>query len=807
MTDPSATAAGESTAPLLRRALAASPWGRLWGLDGSVAVLEVLLALVLAAATGLAAWPALHAYQVPAGGLVVVLAGAGSVLLGFASVRVLRLGPLPSYGLSLAGLVVLLLAADGPHPGEVATALAHGPNRVLTETLPLAGNRTTISALVVLAWVGGATTAEAVGRSWGRRPRAPFALAVPALLYLMCFAVAAGSPHRDTLGGPLLIVALAGAAALRAQLAIAGSGPAPVVGEDVVRPPSPGRAVLIGAAVAVAVAAATTLVASAVPDLGRRPVAVHRRPPTVVPVITDPLGVMEQVRDGAPHHAPVTELTASLAAPSDGYLAMADLDVYDGDEWQFTATFQPTGGRVPAGDLAGVVGTGLVRQDVRLNGAPPLPLLPALDRPTSVSGVDVDTDGVTGMLLPQSRTGPVGYRVVSRSPLDGLAALPPADGLDTAAGVAADRQIPADTSAYLATTVRFLTTLTAGARPSASVAYLQAVAQGLQARERRVDPTLPAPAAGGRRRSSVTTTTLAPTGTGGTSLSQVINAVTVDRAATPEQFATLFAMVARYLGVPARVVTGFRLASGSAGRPVPPGTYSVTSRQAWTWVEIPVAGLGWVVCDPTPDAVVAAGAPPPESVSAPATTVPPRQANAVPRNEITGGHALAPPARLRVPSPHPVPAWLWAVIAVVGMVLILLLAGPGQAAARRAGRRRRRRSDEPDLMAVGAWLELIDSLERAGLRLEPGSTSSEVATEVGHHFGADLVPDVARMAAVADRAIFCTSVPIHPAEAAEAWVAARDLRRRVVSGLDGRQRLRSSVLVGHAPGRPSGAGR
>ena len=49
-----------------------------------------------------------------------------------------------------------------------------------------------------------------------------------------------------------------------------------------------------------------------------------------------------------------------------------------------------------------------------------------------------------------------------------------------------------------------------------------------------------------------------PAALAGTSLAQVMNAVTVDRAATPEQFATFFAVLARYLGVPSRVVTGFR---------------------------------------------------------------------------------------------------------------------------------------------------------------------------------------------------------------------------------------------------------
>ena len=76
-------------------------------------------------------------------------------------------------------------------------------------------------------------------------------------------------------------------------------------------------------------------------------------------------------------------------------------------------------------------------------------------------------------------------------------------------------------------------------------------------------------------------------------MSVVINAVAVNRSATPEQFATLFAMVARYLGVPARLVTGFRLPARSDAGLTPAGGYLISNRQAWTWVEIPVAGLGW----------------------------------------------------------------------------------------------------------------------------------------------------------------------------------------------------------------------
>ena len=88
---------------------------------------------------------------------------------------------------------------------------------------------------------------------------------------------------------------------------------------------------------------------------------------------------------------------------------------------------------------------------------------------------------------------------------------------------------------------------------------MQSLTASLRAQERRVSPRL----------SSGTQS--APAALAGTSLAQVMNAVTVDRAATPEQFATFFAVVARYLGVPVRVVTGFPGSGGGAGHGAGPG--------------------------------------------------------------------------------------------------------------------------------------------------------------------------------------------------------------------------------------------
>ena len=294
---------------------------------------------------------------------------------------------------------------------------------------------------------------------------------------------------------------------------------------------------------------------------------------------------------------------------------------------------------------------------------------------------------------------------------------------------------------------------------------------------------------------------------GGTSLSAAINAVTVNRRATPEQFATLVAMVARYLGVPARVVTGFRVAPTSAGYAIGPGSYQVTNRQAWAWVEIPVAGLGWVVVDPTPDTTTGVSTPPPEQAQAPPTTLAPRQANAVPRSEITGGHPLAPRATVKVPGHHHIPVWLTALIALFGVLAILAMAGPGLAAARRAGRRRSRRSEDPAELAVGAWLELLDGLDQAGMATAPGSTTAEVASEAAIHFSSDIAGPVSLVGSVADRAMFSPARPPDTASAESAWETQRALRRRIHSGLDRRQRIRAVLSVGSSARRPTVAAR
>ena len=114
-----------------------------------------------------------------------------------------------------------------------------------------------------------------------------------------------------------------------------------------------------------------------------------------------------------------------------------------------------------------------------------------------------------------------------------------------------------------------------------------------------------------------------------------------ERTGTPEQYATLVALLARHLGVAARVVSGFRVLAPGGGTLLPSGTYSVSTAQAWTWVEVPVVGAGWVVLDAAPSTYSSARPTPSVAASqSPSPTATPTQNALVTKSP--GGHAIAP---------------------------------------------------------------------------------------------------------------------------------------------------------------------
>jgi len=80
----------------------------------------------------------------------------------------------------------------------------------------------------------------------------------------------------------------------------------------------------------------------------------------------------------------------------------------------------------------------------------------------------------------------------------------------------------------------------------------------------------------------------APVGTG-------IDDFLRNRRGKAEQFAGAYAAMARSLGIPARVVTGFL-----PGNPEGDGRFHVYERQRHAWAEVWFDGAGWVGFDATP---------------------------------------------------------------------------------------------------------------------------------------------------------------------------------------------------------------
>jgi hypothetical protein len=786
------------------------------------AAAAIVIPAGLAVATFLAATPWLRVFSVPGAAGLLVVAAVASVSIPFLAVRIWHQPPAVSYVASAVGLVVLCLVAGGPHPAALWHGLTAGPNRVLTETLPIGGSRAVLAAPILLTWLCGTASAELTSRAPAPSSGlGAIGLALPVACFVLAYAVGASRPSPDQVAAPLLLASLAAVALLRHLAGIARTPPAvvsPVARRSLCRP------TLSGAAAVVAVAVILAVAVPSVPRLSGRPASLNRAPPVVTAVLDDPLDATAAFRDDDPHAPAHTVFRMATGQASSGYLATAILDDYDGGTWTFDATFRPSGGRIPApvGAVRGAVGSigpTLVRQEDTVVAPLPEPFLPVLDRPVAVTGLQIEADAATGMLMPDRAASLLSYAAVSDGPLVSLASVPGADGIGAPAGAApaasvpagsgaaspADVTLPPNSTAALASALRFLASIS-GRRPGATVAFLQTALASLHADERRIDPALPVSSGErdgpARPAAAIPPSPVRGSRSSGTSLSVVINAVINDRRATPEQFATLFALVARYLGVPARLVTGFRLGPSSGAGPVAAGTYEVTNRQAWTWVEIPVAGIGWVVADPTPDGVIGPGTSPPAPVQATPTTLPPTPANAVPRNEISGAHAVARPATVDR-SPHPGVSMWGVVLAVLGGVLILAaLLGPGLAGARRVLRRRARRQNDPSHLAVGAWLELLDSLQQSGMASTPGHTADEVATDAGRHFGPDVTGPVHEVGVIADQAMFSLHDPPDHQSAQRAWETQKAVRGAVRDRLDHRQRVRALLAVGSAPRRP-----
>ncbi|WP_374316377.1 DUF3488 and DUF4129 domain-containing transglutaminase family protein [Microbacterium sp.] len=235
-----------------------------------------------------------------------------------------------------------------------------------------------------------------------------------------------------------------------------------------------------------------------------------------------------------------------------------------------------------------------------------------------------------------------------------------------------------------------------------------------------------------------------------------------------EQYATAMALLAREIGIPARVVMGFYPDEEGEGQPV----FTATGDTLHAWVEVAFAEHGWVTFDPTP---------PDDKVPNDQTTKP----KADPKPQVL---QPPPPPQEPVDLPPTVPddresedesgfdAALLALVVVIVLGVagfLALLAAPFVLiGALKAARRRKRRDAERAADRIsGGWDELVDRAADYGTPVRPGATRREDAGVVSTAFAE---PRVATLAQRADLEVFGPTEPT-PEDVNEFWRQVDDI--------------------------------
>ncbi|GGJ81569.1 hypothetical protein GCM10010123_09190 [Pilimelia anulata] len=678
--------------------------------------------------------------------------GAAAISLLLARGRGTLVAPLSVVALAgyLGGAVALTAhraGLPGPLPPVAADALANGLPRLLGAMIPVEPQPDTVVVPLAAAWLATMVAVEVALRT-GRMLlayAAPAALFVGALYLVgpnagpaagatVAFLVVAAAglvtvpgPRRPAdaapgaaAGGP----AAAGAGAAAVDTAGAAAGESGWAGLR--------RLGAAGAAVAVTGVVALAGAAALAPVLTGRPAdpRAHLIPPQLDTLDENPL-----VRLSGWALQPRQKLfDVRLAGnPVGARLRLAVLSAYDGVTWRVGATYRSAGRALPAGAPAPGARRP-VRQEVTVAGLSGR-LLPAADRARRVAGVRVAYDPDGGTLLGREPLRP-GLRYA----VDSTAAEEPANLL-------VDAEVPSG-----AGVARLLDT---GPEPPAALAGLaeRLAGEAVGAYDRaaaleeylRAHYRLVADAPSGHAYPNLRFFLFGAPGAGG-------------QRGTSEQFAAAYAVLGRLLGLPTRIVVGFRVGAGGG---------AVRAGDALAWPEVLFRDLGWVAFDPLPRADQQPQPIEPDARPRPDPSTPPP----VVPDEPTPG-PTATPAAVGPPAAAP-GRRAGTVLPLVAAAAVLLLAGPvaALALARRRLDRRRRTAPEPARRIAGAWHAVRDARRLAGRPLPAHLTATAVADAAR----AEGAPPLDALAAAVNAAAFAPAAPDPAAPdtaAADAAVAA-----------------------------------
>jgi hypothetical protein len=195
------------------------------------------------------------------------------------------------------------------------------------------------------------------------------------------------------------------------------------------------------------------------------------------------------------------------------------------------------------------------------------------------------------------------------------------------------------------------------------------------------------------------------------------------RRGNAEQFVTSYVLLARSLGVDARVATGYEIDAADRGAEI-----QLRSSHARIWPEVRLVDGGWLSFDPVPPDEVTDLAEPEvepqfQTPAAPQPPIdpPPEPSNDTPLTDESAGDSTAGALSNAV-------VWLVRGAAAVGILLVPLLIVIGMIVGLKRRRRHQRLSaPAPGERIRGTWAVATDSLVDAGLSIDPAATDAEIA--------------------------------------------------------------------------------
>ena len=193
---------------------------------------------------------------------------------------------------------------------------------------------------------------------------------------------------------------------------------------------------------------------------------------------------------------------------------------------------------------------------------------------------------------------------------------------------------------------------------------------------------------------------------------------------TREQFVTAFVLLARSIGVDARVATGFVVPPDELRAPL-----DIRSTSAAVWPEVKLVGQGWLAFDPVPaeETSDSESTPPPPAAQSPAAVQPPIPP---PTDRASETPAVTPAEQPGTGEWETVRTWVVRGGVIAGLAVLPILVGVGGILGMKWSRRRRRlRANDPGRRITGAWANTTDSLVDAGLTIGPSWTNDRIADE------------------------------------------------------------------------------